>query len=235
MESTKSRVLRAPAVLRSPLLEGEIVVPLDIVLYLAKFLQFEDYRNFVRALWPAHDEDDVIQTTLWQLSTHTTEIEFLNGKRLNIGYNFDASRTKENRILFNVDSLLPVFGGVYPRQAEEYMGATKLQNFINMHVHLNMCSNRQYSGCPCYQLRCSGNNSVRVQNMVAAHENVVKREEPVCKYGHFHHHCSQHVRNWFDFFLTPTVLLREKPSLFDKDMAESFLRFMSNTVHLSRR
>lgn len=234
MELTKCKALRAPTVLRSPLLEGEIVLPLDIILHLAEFLQFEDYRSLVRAFWPAYDEYDVIRTKLWQLSTHTIEIEFLNGKRLNIGYNFDASRTKEDRILFNVESLLPVFGRVYPREAEEYMGAKKLQNFINMHVHLNMCSNRQYAGCPCYQLRCSGNNTVRLQNMVGPN-NDVKPEDSVCKYGHFHHHCSQHVRNWFDFFLTPTVLLREKPSLFDRDIAESFLRFMSNTVHLTRR
>lgn len=206
-------------------LEGDICLPLDIILYLAKFLQFEDYRNFIRSFWPANDECVTVRNKLWQLSTHKIACAFLNGKRLEIEYNFDASRPKENRILFNVKTLLQVFGGVVPPRSDQFLSASRLQNFISMHVHLNMCSGRQHAACLCHQLRCRTYTGVRI----------VKPPEVACKYGHFHHYCSQHVKNWLDFYLTSTVLHREMPSLIDEDMTESFLRFLSNTAHLERR
>ncbi|ULM71606.1 repeat element 7 protein [Diadegma fenestrale ichnovirus] len=225
METSKNKVLRAPLALPRPPLEEEIFVPLDIILYLARFLKFEDYRNFVRSLWPANDECDIVQNKLWQLSTHKIAVTFLNGKSLKIEYNFDASRTKQHRILFNVETLMPVFGWVVPPGTQQFLSVPKLQNFIRMHVHLNMCSGRQYATCLCYQLKCSTYTGVPM----------VKPPEIACKYGHFHHYCSQHVMNWLNFYLTPNVLLREMPNLYDEDMAESLLLFISNTVHLNRR
>lgn len=200
-------------------------MPLDIILYLGEFLRFEDYRNFVRSFWPADDACDLVQNKLWQMSTHKIAVPFLNKKRLNIEYNFDASRKKEHRILFNVKTLLPVFGGVVPPGTDRFLGALRLQNFIRMHVHLNMCAGRQYAACLCHQLKYDTYTGV----------NIAKPPEVACNYGHFHHYCSQHVRNWLDFCLTPNVLLREMPSLFDNDMADSFLLFMSHTVHLNQR
>lgn len=225
METSKNKVLRAPSALRRPLLEEEIFVPLDIILYLAGYLKFEDYRNFVRSFWPANDECDIVRNKLWQLSTHKIAVKFLNGEHLKIEYNFDASRAIQHRILFNVKTLLPVFGWVVPPGTDRFLSAPKLQNFIRMHVHLNMCSGRQYAACPCHKLKCSTYTGVRI----------VKPPEIVCKYGHFHHYCSQHVRSWLDFYLTPNVLLREMPNLFDEDMVENVLLFISNTVYLARR
>lgn len=211
-------------VLPRPPLEEEIVVPLDIILYLAGYMKFEDYRNFVRSFWPANDECDSVRNKLLQLSTHKTAVTFLNGKRLKIEYNFDASRDKHYRILFNVETLLPVFGWVVPPGTDKFLAVPRLQNFIRMHVHMNMCSGRQFAACLCHQLKCNTHTGVPI----------VKPPEIACKYGHFHHYCSQHVTNWLNFYLTPNVLLREMPSLFDEDMAESFLLFISNTVHLNR-
>lgn len=225
METSKNEVLRAHSALRRPLLEEETFVPLDIILYLAGYLKFEDYRNFVRAFWPANDECDIVRNKLWQLSTHKIAVTFLNGKRLEIEYNFDASRAKQRRILFNVKTLLPVFGGVVPPRTDQFLSAPKLENFIRMHVHLNMCSGRQYAACLCHQLK---------QCYTYIRVPIVKPPEIACKYGHFHHYCSQHVRSWLDFYLTPNVLLREMPNLFDEDMSESFLLFLSDTVHLGR-
>ncbi|AHY21950.1 repeat element 11 [Diadegma semiclausum ichnovirus] len=225
METSKNKVLRAPLALRRPPLVKEIFVPLDIILYLAGYLKFEDYRNFVRSFWPANDECDIVRKTLWQMSTHKIAATFLNGERSEIEYNFDASRDKQHRILFNVETLSPVFGRVVPPGTDKFLAVPRLQNFIRMHVHLNMCSGQRYAACLCHKLKCSSYTGVPI----------VKPPEIACKYGHFHHYCWQHVTNWLNFYLTPNVLLRETSDLYDEDMAESLLLFISNTVHLNRR
>lgn len=225
MDSRKTKVLLAPSSLRLRPLEEGIVVPLDIILYLGGFLRFQDYRNFVRSFWPAGDESDIVWNKLWQLSTHKIAMTFLNGKRLQIEYNFDASRPKQDRILYNVETLRPVFGGVVPPGTNQFLSASRLQNFIRMHVHLDMCTGRQHAACLCHKFKCGTYSGVRI----------VKPSEVVCGSEHFHHYCSQHVRNWLNFYLASNVALREMPSLFNEDMAESFLLFMSNTIHLNPR
>lgn len=219
------KVLWAASAQRWILFEEDIVLPLDIILYLARFLQFDDYRNFIRCFWPANNECDVVRNKLWQMSTHEISIPFLNGKRVKIEYNFDASRMPEHRILFNVETLLPIFGGVVPPRADKFLSASRLQNFIRMHVHLNMCFGRQYAACLCHEFKHNTHTGVRI----------VKPSEVACKYGHFHHYCSLHVRNWLDFCLIPLVQLKEKSSSVEDDMTESFVLFMSNTVHLDQR
>lgn len=226
MESMENKVLRAPSALRRPLSEEEIVVPLDIILYLAGFMRFEDYRNFVRSFWPANDECDVVRNKLWQLSTHEITVTFLNEKRLKIEYNFDASRTNGHRILFNVETLLPVLGGVVPPGTEKFLGPSRLQNFMRTHVHLNMCTEGQYAACLCHQLKGGSCTGLRIGKPPA---------EVACRYGHFHHYCSQHVSNWLDLYVTPHVLLLEMPNLFHEEIAASLLLFMRNTVYLDRR
>ncbi|CAH2098819.1 unnamed protein product [Euphydryas editha] len=226
MESKKNKVVRVSSGLLSPSLEVGIIVPLDIILYLAKFLRFDDYRNFIKCFWPVDNEPDIIRKKMWQLSTHRIMTKFLNGQLLEIEYNFDASRTEENRILFNVNTLRPVFGGVRPRGEELFLSPSKLHNFIRMHVHMNMCNRLKYAACLCHQFKTSSYTSARI----------VKPQEVACKYVHFHHYCYQHVRSWLDFFLMPTVRLHEKiPSLFTEDMSESFLLFLSNTVQIEQR
>lgn len=224
MELKKRKVLVLPTTLQVLLSEDDIVVTYDIILYMAEYLKFEDYRSFIRAFWPAYGEDAIFQNKLWQLSTHKIEVIFLNKKRVKIEYNFDPSRQQENRILFNVETLKPIFGWVVPPGGEEFVGTSKLQNFIRMHVHLNMCSQRQYAACLCHQLKCDTYIGVRI----------VKPPEVTCRWGHFHHYCSQHVKNWLNMYLIPYVLLQQQPSFMDEDIANSFLEFMSNSVHLGQ-
>ncbi|CAH4034272.1 unnamed protein product [Pieris brassicae] len=53
-----------------------------------------------------------IGSKLWQLTTHRTITTFINGKPLIVEYNCDPWRKKKGRVPVNIDSLLPVFGGV---------------------------------------------------------------------------------------------------------------------------
>ncbi|AIK25672.1 Rep2 [Hyposoter didymator ichnovirus] len=223
MESKENNVLPAFSVLQGAPLQREIVIPLDIILHLGDFLRFEDYRNFVKSIWPANDECDAVRNKLWQRSTHKIAIEFFNEEILNIEYNFDASRTKDQQFLFNVETLSPVFGGVVPPGTNQFLSASKLENFLRMHVHLNMCSRRQFAACSCHELKCGTYTGVKI----------VKPPKVACRYGHFHHFCSQHVRDWVDIFLMSAVVKKEEGSPSDADMTKRLLAYMRDSVRLS--
>lgn len=195
----------------------QIVLPTEMILYMAKFLKFEDYRSFIQSLGPNSDESEIFEAKLWQLSTHKFTATFLNGHQLPIEYNFDASRIKEDRVLINVDYLLPVFGEVSPSVTDKFISIRKLYNFIRMHVNLNMCSGGRHSSCSCEA------NDYDDDEMFFM--PTVER----CRY--FHHYCSQHIKYWLDFYLVPSVMLRETGKFFDEDTAGNFVFFLHNTIH----
>ncbi|BAF45611.1 d5.2 [Tranosema rostrale ichnovirus] len=197
-------------------------LPLDVILYMARFLNFVDYRSFVRTIWPENDESDEIRKKLWQLSTHQFTARFLNGKELQVEYNFDPSRVKEDRIRINMDSLLPVFGRIILPRKNNFTSESYIHEFIEMHANLDMCSGRGHPSCQCYRMNV---NSRGV-------ETFVMPSEDVCKYGNFHHFCSVHVRYWLKYYLIPSVLLRETGTFFDEDTANSFLLMLANVVRL---
>nr|BAF45769.1 c289.1 [Tranosema rostrale ichnovirus] len=180
----------------------EIFLPLDIILYMANFLQFDDYKNFTLALWPNNDESYEVRAKLWQMSTHRFETTFLNGKRLEIEFNFDPSRTERNRVLINTDSLLPVFGGYTCPSMAQFANVSELHGFIEQHVHLDKCSNFQYAECVCYLFKDKSQGG----------EAPSKSLEDACKHGCFHHYCSQHVRYWFGL-LPESFCVAERDSL----------------------
>ncbi len=102
-----SEVSSSPPVLTS----RQIVLPEDIILYMANFLCFVDYRSFIRALWPNNDESNIVQEQLWKLLIpDRITTTFINGKRLEIEFDYDPWRAKEDEVLINLESLLPVFG-----------------------------------------------------------------------------------------------------------------------------
>ncbi|BAF45652.1 repeat element protein-b4.1 [Ichnoviriform fugitivi] len=84
----------------------------DILLYMSKFMNFQDFKNLTVALWPNGGEDNAISEKLWKLSTYIKSTEFCNRKRVQIEYNYDPTRARKDRILINVESLLPVFHGI---------------------------------------------------------------------------------------------------------------------------
>lgn len=194
------------------------VLPMDIILHLSTYLNLDDYRRFVKSIWPNDDEDDIVRQKLWRLSTHQFTAKFINGKPLKIEYNYDASRIKKDRILFNINSLLPVFGGVAPPAADIFTNVSNLYDFIEMHVNLDNCSGRQHASCRCQEM-------IDGDSCVSPFEQLPGK----CRRGHFHHYCSIHLRHWFDLYLTTSVLLREAGND-DEDATKHYLRCLNNVV-----
>lgn len=190
-------------------------LPLEMILYMAEFLNFEDYRSFIQALWPNGDESDIVREKLWKLSTHTFEATFLNGRRLDIEYNFDPARTKRNRVLINLDHLSPIFGGTMPSATDKFINISELYNFVEKEVHLNTCSNHQRACCPCH-LRHGAEKFYGL---------FMKPSVDECERGHFHHFCWEHVISWLNQYLYTSILLQESKKLFDEEIAEQYSYF----------
>lgn len=110
------------------------LLPNYVILHISGFLNFEDYRNFVRALWPHGDENDSVRKKLWQLSTGTICIEFCNGQLLKVEYNYNPERKEEDCILINVENLLPAFGRVVPPGNWKFVSVSQLNRFIKRQI-----------------------------------------------------------------------------------------------------
>lgn len=199
--------------------DKQVILPIDMILYIARFMDIVDYKNFIRALWPGKEGsyDPDVQAKLWQLSTHRFTTLFINGKSLEIEYNFDPDRTSDP-ILINSDCLRPVFGWLVPPGNEQFLSVTSLKHFVHIYVHLNQCSRSQYASCPC------GEN---VDNQTA--RAFRKPQMSTCKEQHFHHYCSYHVNYWLNK-LVPSILHIEKNGVFDKDATEDFIPFLDTKV-----
>ncbi|AHY21968.1 repeat element 15 [Diadegma semiclausum ichnovirus] len=109
-------------------------LPADLIIYLGNFMQSKDYLSFIRGLWPDHDEDELVQLALWKKTTHRLRSEFMYGKPLEIEYNYDHTRIDEERVLINVYTLLPVFGGMVPPDTETFANVKRLNAFVERHV-----------------------------------------------------------------------------------------------------
>lgn len=203
-----------------PVTTEEIILPLDIILHMAEYLTFHDFRNFIRSLWPKNDENHVIRAKLWQLSTYKYNIRFINGIQMEIEYNFDGLRATEERILINVSGLLPVFGGIVSAALDKFTNIPKLCEFVEMHVHLNVCSKRRYASCPCHL----GN----IENVTD--EAVMEPPVDTCEYRHFHHFCSEHVSYWLRHFLQSSIMRQQGCWSSDGGTPESFVLFPDNMV-----
>lgn len=173
------------------------------------------------SLWPKNDENHVVPAKLWQLSTHKYTVKFINRKQLEIEYNFDRLRATEECILINVNCLLPVLGGMVSEALEEFTNIPKLCEFVGMHVHLNMCSKHQHASCPCHL----GN----LENM--GDEAFVVPLVDTCKYRHFHHFCSEHVRYWLKYFLHFSIMRRHGCCSSEGGTPKRFVLFPDNMAY----
>lgn len=205
------------------LISRGIALPDDVVICLciSEFLGFADFHSLVRSVWPNNDEGCIIRAKLWQLSTHTAEIPFINGKKLSIKFNYNPWRKNEDCILINVESLLPIFDTIMPPEMDAFTSVSKIDNFVRMHVHLNMCSDYRYRSCSCH-LKNYNPHEARA----FARPSVAK-----CKFGHFHHYCSQHVSHWLKFFLTPLLMAREENNSPNEEDIQSYLSFTRAITH----
>lgn len=187
---------------------------------MTKFLKFEDIQSFIQSLWPISHDSDIVRGILWQLTTHKCTAWFINGKQLTIVYNFNPSRVEEERVLVNVNSLLPVFGDITPAM-EEFTSLTKLQNFMRMRVNADICSNCEHASCPCH-LR----NVERHGN----YEPLRDQSTDTCNYNRFHHYCLQHVWHWLDFVLGFLIPFRRAGESIDDDSVKGYLHFLRHEV-----
>lgn len=214
--SRNSAASAAPA---SP--SKQIDFSLDIVLCMASFMCFQDYRNFILALCPNYLESDIICRTLWKLSTYRTETIFINGKPIIIEYNFDPSRLEEDRILMSVESLSPIFGEIVSPILEKFTGVSKLTNFVKMHTHLNHCSEGRFATCPCHL----------VEKKDRRFETFQKPVTDACPYGHYHHYCAHHIAGWLKVVENNLILLRQQGHHFSEDLARSFILSMDKSIY----
>ncbi|ULM71594.1 repeat element 3 protein [Diadegma fenestrale ichnovirus] len=202
-----------------------IKLPVEVILKLGKLLPFEDFHNFVRALWPNMNEGNAIRAALWSSSVHYFTTTFINGKQLNIRYNFNPYRNMENRLLVDRNSLLPIFGGIVLPTINEFASMTELHNLVKIHVHLNKCSDYRYASCPCHLPYFNK----RRRNLTSYHFTAANNN---CPYGHFHHYCSEHVSYWLHFYLETTIGLRATGAdTRYSEEAELFLIFLDDIIY----
>lgn len=181
---------------RSPVPTAAGNIPqLDIIVHMSNYLKFKDYLSYTRALWPYGDEPEEVKAQLKRLSTFQVTTEFLNGQSITVICNYNLWRTDDETLLFNVQSLAPLFGSISPTSLGEFESLTTLQTFVMDHVNMDWCSELQYASCFCH---------------LGNHESLLGRTVPEaeanpCPHGCFHHYCSLHVRFWMDVYLMPSV------------------------------
>lgn len=212
---------QAASMLASSTLKPD-ALPLDVILYMSKFLSFVDFYRFVQSLWPNPDKADIVQSKLWRMSTYKITITFVKGKKMELEYNYDPFRTEDARILINLDTLPPVFGATAAPLGEKFTTVTNLHNIIKIHVHSEKCSRRPEASCQCRWI------NVNSQDDGAP----LKPSTDPCQCGYVHYHCSLHARYWLDFYSATSVLLREMKHFSDVDTTQSFLRVLSNAIHM---
>ncbi|AHY22018.1 repeat element 27 [Diadegma semiclausum ichnovirus] len=197
-----------------PFTSKQIHLPLELIFEIGKSLELPDYRNFLQALWPKNDVNHIDPQRLWKLTTHEFTTTFCNGKKLRVEYNFDPWREEDERILINVHDMLPLFHGVLPSDVGEFTSISKLVNVARTSVHMDACSDHQYASCRCHLK----NDEDQMMD-----GPFVKPEVGDCENGHFHHYCSEHLADWFKYFLATSVLLRETGKCCDEETAKAFL------------
>ncbi|ULM71658.1 repeat element 19 protein [Diadegma fenestrale ichnovirus] len=187
--------------------------PLKMALYVAKFMRFQDYRRFIMSLYPNNDLSDRIRKKLWELSTYRIETMFISGRPLMMEYNFDPMRPRCHRILMNVESLLPILGGIKFSNMKKFAGISEITDFVKMHTHLNECSGGRFAACACHSTNKNGRGLGTFETPLTN----------ACPYGHYHHYCSHIVTNWLSVFEINMVLLEEHRLRFNDDRVWRFV------------
>lgn len=192
----------------------EISVPLDIILHMANYLNFADYRSFVRSIWPDGYVPHSVLVKLRNLSTHKFQATFLNGKPIDITYNFDPESMEEDRVLIDMNCLRPIFGGKLPPTRHHFASVFVFHEFVRDEIQLNECSDYRYAACPCFH-----------DDDEEYLEVFVKPVVDECENKHFHHYCWMHIMSWLYNYLYIAILLRESKELFNQAIAETYAAF----------
>lgn len=197
-----------------PLTSKGIRLPLEMIFGIGKFLKFADYRNFLQALWPKNDVNDIDPRRLWKMTTHQFTTTFCNGKKLRVEYNLDFWREENEQILIKVNDLLPLFHGLLPPGVGEFTSISNLVNFARTTVHLDQCSDYEHASCECHH---------QYDENEIMDRPFVQPDVGDCENGHFHHYCSDHLADWLEVFLATSVLLRKTGKCCDDQTGAAFL------------
>ncbi|AAS83460.1 repeat element protein-b11 [Ichnoviriform fugitivi] len=176
----------------------------DVVLYMSQFMPFEDFQNLVEAFWPNGGEDELIRQHLWKLSTRKYVTKFFNGKSLEVVYNYNTKRSKKDRILLNVKTLLPITGPIFPADTdvdELWMSPLELHDIVVTRFDMDKCWEYRYANCDCCE---------RLHHTVEYPETFAEFCDIDCPYGHFHHYCVHHVSWWLMSYLHTSIQVQER-------------------------
>lgn len=171
----------------APLTSEPVELPLRVIVHMARFLSLADYRSFVKSIWPDEIPSKTVRTKLWRMSTRKITSKFINREPIEIEYNYDPGRTEEERVLINTKYLLPITGGIVAPVPKTFISLTRINNFIQSSVELNVCSGHKYACCPCHLNNFDRHSATAF----------VKPSTDVCPSHHFHHYCSNHATSKF--------------------------------------
>ncbi len=124
------------------------------------------------------------------LSTNIFPATFLNGKQIDVEYNYDRTRPREQRVQISIQGLLPVFGGSMPPDGRRFVSVFDVEDILKSSPGLHQCGDGIYTPC---------------SNLDAE----LQVEENTCPFQHFHHYCPIHVNAWFKWYLPRVITLRE--------------------------
>lgn len=148
--------------------------------------------SFFSATLRDGNEAGTYQELLGQLmSTRNVKATFLNGKEIEVEYDYDPERLHRDRVKIHVRDLLRVFGGItMPPDGSEFVSTFDAEKYLKTNPELH---------------ECLGSTSICCSHLGADSE----REKDMSQCDHFHHYSPQHVDAWFKFYLTVAIMLRE--------------------------
>ncbi len=182
----KSRTL-TPAYFTS----RHIFLPAEVIFHLSKFLQFGDFRNFIKATWPKGEEDETFQQRLWQLSSRKFVAKFLDRTEIEVLYHYDVDKVQDDRVKIELKSVLPILGGVMPPCGNKFVSLGAIRNYLETNMTMHLCDGGKHSPCVNF-----------VESSTA--------KEHVCDQKHYHHYCPHHVYWWFYDYLVWEIRCREE-------------------------
>lgn len=186
VEGRKARTL-TPAYFTS----RHIFLPAEVIFHLSKFLQFEDFRNFIKGTWLNGEEDETFQQRLWQLSSRKFVAKFLDITEIEVLYHYDVDRVIDDRVKIELKSILPILGLVMPPCGNKFVSLSAIRNYLETNMTMHLCDGGKHSPC------------VNVVESSTAKEHV-------CEHKHYHHYCPHHVYWWFYHYLVYEITCLEE-------------------------
>lgn len=146
---------------------------------------------FISAMLRNDKEAGTSQEQLGQLSRRKFEATFLNGKEIEVEYDYDPGRLHRDRVKINLQDLLRVFGGItMPPDGRKFVSTFDAEDCLKTNPNLHECSGGTFIHCSHFDAE-------------------LEKEGDMSPCDHFHHYSPRHVDAWFKFYLTTAIMLRE--------------------------